>query len=304
MSVLFVNAQHYEQYYDYMWHRTEPGYARYYTLIEKKDSLWQRKDYFLHERKLQMIGSYTDTSCKVSQGDFKYYHANGYLESMGSYKNGKKDGLWLGYHENGVIADSTVYINGIAKGTSLQWYSNGYMSDSAVWNMDSSGVAVGWFNNGNVSYAGRYAAGYKRNGRWQYFHNNAILSAIEVYNNGYLIDKKYFDEDGKPVNDTTNKDSPATFAGGSKAWQKYLLKNVYFPGQYKLENADYAVVVVAFTVNEKGEVADAEVVVPLHPDFDKIALEAIKKSPKWSPAISHNRNVPYRMKQQVTFSQE
>jgi beta-xylosidase len=68
----------------------------------------------------------------------------------------------------------------------------------------------GWFDNGNPSYAGRLAPDYKSYGKWQYFHKNGQTSAFELYNNGSLVDRQYFDEAGQPVLDTTNKDrSPA-----------------------------------------------------------------------------------------------
>ena len=262
---LMINAQHYERYYNYKWRRCEPIEARFYTELDKKDSLWERKDYFIHEKNLQMIGSYTDTSCKISEGHFEYYYSNKNLQSVGSYKNGKKDGLWLDFYPNRMMQDSIVYVEGNKSGSSLEWHSNGYMMDSAVWNDNGSGVEVSWFDNGNASSAGRYSAGYKQNGKWQYFHKNGKPAATELYNEGTLIDKKYFDEDGNPVADTTNRDKPAEFSGGNAAWQKYLLKHTYFPTQYKFDNADKAVVVIEATVDEDGNMTDVTVNTPLYP---------------------------------------
>ncbi|MEO9145014.1 MAG: energy transducer TonB [Ginsengibacter sp.] len=56
-------------------------------------------------------------------------------------------------------------------------------------------------------------------------------------------------------------------------------------------------------VNEDGQIINAEVTVPLHPEFDKIALEAVKNSPKWLPAISQNRKVYSKLRETVTFLQ-
>jgi hypothetical protein len=56
-------------------------------------------------------------------------------------------------------------------------------------------------------------------------------------------------------------------------------------------------------VDEEGLIQDAEVTGSLHPDFDKIALEAIKNSPKWIPAIDHNRKIKAYRRQPVTFAQ-
>lgn len=304
LQLLYVNAQHIERFYDFRWQPCDAGSARFYTELDKKDSLWERKDYFIHERSLQMKGNYTDTSCKIATGNFVYYYANKRLESQGAYMNGKKDGLWLDYYPNGIMQDSIVYKSGNKTGTSLAWHSNGYLQDSAVWQNDGSGVEISWFDNGNPSAAGRFSAGYKMNGKWQFFHKNGKLSALELYDNGVLTDKQYFDEDGYGLTDTTNKDKAAEFPGGNSAWQKYLSKHLYFPTQYKFENADKAVVVIRAVIDEDGNLTDAEVNTPLYPAFDDIALNAVKKSPKWQPAIQHNRRVKYAFSQPVYFSQE
>ena len=301
---LIVSAQHYERYYNYKWQPCEPIQARFYTELNKKDSLWERKDYFIHEQSLQMSGSYTDTTCKIAEGHFEYYYSNRRLQSVGSYKNGKKDGLWLDYYPNQMMQDSIVYVDGNRSGTTLWWHPNGYMRDSAVWNSDGSGVEISWFDNGNPSSAGRYSAGNNQHGKWQYFHKNGKPSAIELYDKGSLVDKKYFDEDGNPLSDTTSRDRPAEFVGGNAAWLKYLTKHVYFPTQYKFDNADKAVVVVEATVDEDGNITDVELNTPLYPAFDEIALKAVRTSPKWQPAIEHNRRVKYRFLQAIVFEQD
>ncbi len=233
-----------------------------------------------------------------------YYYSNRSLQSKGSYTHGKKDGLWLDYYPNGMLRDSIAYNMGNKTGNSYAWHSNGFMQDSAVWNNDGSGVEVSWFDNGNVASAGRFSAGYNQNGKWQFFHKNGKLSALEVYHDGVLTDKQYFDEDGNGIADTTNKDRAAEFPGGMKAWQKYLSKNLYFPTQYKFENADKAVVVVSALIDEDGNISDVEINTPLYPAFDDIALKVVKKSPKWQPAIQHNRRVTYTILQAVYFTQE
>lgn len=298
-----ASAQKIEQYFDYLWHKTDAATARFYSVMKKKDSVWERKDYFIHEQRLQMQGSYTDTSCKLAHGDFVFYHASGFPESKGRYVNGKREGLWLRYSPNGFMQDSTTYLHGKPIGTSLSWHSNGYMSDSAVYNSDGSGVAVSWFDNGSVAAAGRYGPDFKKTGKWQFFYRNGMVSALETYNADTITAKQYFDEKGQPLADTTSKDRVATFAGGDKAWMKFMLKQLYFPEQYKFTNADKLVVVVDATIDEEGNVTDIDVSSPLHPAFDQIAVNMMKKSPKWIPAIAHNRTVKYRVRQAVFFEQ-
>ena len=202
-----------------------------------------------------------------------------------------------------MMQDSATYVNGTVIGIRLGWYPNGFPSDSSSFNADGSGMSITWFDNGNPASAGLYTTGTKQQGKWKYFHRNGQLSSIEDYAVGQLLSKQYFDENGMALSDTTTKEKEAQFPGGNKAWQKYLLKQLYFPTEYKITNADQAVVVVDWVVNEDGTVSDVKVTSPLHPAFEKIAVEAISKSPKWEPAISHNRTIKAYRRQPVTFSQ-
>ena len=309
LSVLLIGfssnlyAQKIEKFFDYQWNPCEANMARFYAMIEHTDSGWLRHDYFLVEKKLHMKGLYNDSACKMANGHFYFFDTNGILESTGQYRDNKKDGIWFGFYSNGFYSDSTVYASGEPTGTSLQWYKNRYLSDSSVYNTDGNAVSVSWFDDGAVSSAGRLNALHQNHGKWQFFHRNGKLSATEIYDNGKLVDRKYFAEDSSPITDTTDYTNCAIFPGGIPAWTKFLEKKLYFPNNYQIVNRDKAVVVVVFTVDENGDVKDVKLQTPFHPAFDDIAVSIIKKSPKWLPAISHNRKVPYKHTQTINFTQ-
>ncbi|MFL5739644.1 MAG: energy transducer TonB [Flavisolibacter sp.] len=306
LVVTSLSAQKIEKYYDYTWKEVQdPTRARFYSLIEKKDSVWSRRDYYIHERTIQMQGYYKDRDCKTEHGEFTYYFNNGKLQMIGSYVNGNKSGSWITYHENGMMSDSVYYDeHGWIMGTSLGWHENGVMSDSTIIYPDGSGLSISWWDNGNPSAAGRYAPGKKLHAKWQYFYSNGKLSSEEVYDQGTLVNKQYYDEEGRKLSDTTTRDRTASFPGGLKEWQKYLERHIYFPPQYKFTNGDEAVVIVRFAVNEEGVVSEVTVTSSLHPDFDKIAVDVIKHSPKWDPALSHNRRIKEYRLQPVGFVQQ
>jgi hypothetical protein len=297
-----AHAQKVEKYYDYHWQETDPANAHFYSVGQQTDSGWHRMDYYVHASSLQMDGYYTDSTCKVANGRFFYYYANKKLKNRGRYLDGKKEGLWITVYSNGMMEDSTVYKGGKATGISLGWYRDGMPADSSVWNADGSGVKVSWFDNGNPAEAGRYTAGFKQQGRWQYFHDNGKISATELYDHGVLKDKKYFNDQGAPVSDTADKSQKAAFPGGQAAWVKFVSGHIYFPPGYKIVNGEQVVVEVSAMIDEQGNVKDAEVSLPFHPDFDRIALEGFEKSPKWIPAQNHNRNVAQAVRQPLLFS--
>lgn len=297
-------AQQTQRFYDYQWKETDVAHARFYSVMEPTDSGWHRMDYFLHEpSSLQMEGWFEDTASKVGNGKFTYVYPNKKILSTGYNLHGKKQGLWLSFHPNGMMADSTIYDNGNQTGTRLAWYATGYISDSSVLQKDGSGVQVGWFDNGTPSYAGMLSEGRQQHGKWKYWHKNGKVSAIEIYDHGKLLDKQYFDTTGSALTDTTTKDRNAAFKGGTKDWLKYLGNHLTFPENYRITNSDLAVVELTMTVDEDGNVQDAFINVPFYPPFEKIALDVVRRSPKWTPAISHNRRVRSTFRQAVVFSQ-
>lgn len=301
MAIYSAGAQTIEKYYDYNGKQCEPSAARFFSTVTKTDSGYNRSDYFIRGKTLQMTGKYSDADCNIPNGYFRSFYFNGIEEAEGAYLEGEKEGLWMHYHPNQMMKDSGFYRGGQQLGTSLSWHRNGFISDSTTLKDNGSGVQVRWFDNGGISSAGQYSAGRKQHGKWNYFHNTGVVSAIESFQHGRSIDRTYFDEDGRSVADTTSKDREATFPGGVSAWLKYLSKKTSFPLQYKYIYDDKAIVIVSFAVSEDGSVVEAYVSTPLLPEFDKIAEDAVMQSPKWIPAISHNRKIKSWFRQPVTF---
>ncbi|MBS1917090.1 MAG: hypothetical protein JST87_12505 [Bacteroidetes bacterium] len=296
-------CQKIEKYYDYQWKETSASSASFYAIIEKTDSGWHRTDFYIDGGSLQMEGFYKDSACKISHGRFSFFYPNRKLQTIGMYKDGKKQGVWLSFYSDGLMSDSLTYDNGTLAGICMQWYRTGYASDSSNLNEDGSGTKVSWFDNGNVSFAGYFSQGHRPHGKWKFFHRNGNLSETEVYDHGRLLEKQYYNENQKLLQDTTNKDKPAEFPGGLKAWQIYLERKLQFPEQFKITNSDMVVIVVDATINEDGKLSDIETRVPFHPAFNKIAMDVMKRSPTWIPAIDHNRKVKYHISQPIMFTQ-
>jgi Uncharacterized protein conserved in bacteria len=302
LSVTQLHAQKTEKFYDFRWKECKTNEARFYSLIEKIDSGYCRKDFFIRERKLQMYGNYKDSLLQIRTGKFYFFYANGNPLAVERFVNNKKEGLTLAFHNNKMLKDSCVYSHGKQIGLRLSWHSNGILSDSIYTNADGSGFAVSWFDNGSISSRGKYSAGHNQDGLWKYYHKNGKISSLETYHDSVLIDKKYFDEEGIQMNDTTNHDRLASYAKDSTDWIKYLRKNTYYPFNQKIINGDEAVVVVTFTVNEDGMIENVYTSTPFSEKFDRVVVQAIKNSPGWYPAINHNRTVKSVFNQIVYFS--
>lgn len=303
-SSFIAVAQTEELYFDWKYKRCAPDKARFVSIRKQTDSGWLCNDFYYTEKHpLYMKGLYEDKDRKIQNGWFTYYFPNGAIFNTGRYIKKQKEGLWLGYHYNGIMSDSIVYEAGQRKGTAMFWYRNGYISDSAVYNNDGTGVSVSWFDNGQPAEYGKTLNG-KKEGKWQFFDIAGNKAAQEEYKEDTLISRIYFDEKGNALTDTANRDAPASFAGGTAAWQKYVYKNLQFPPGYKLVNAEIVTVVVGAIVNEDGSVTDAFVQIPFNAVFDKEALRLFKKSLRWIPAIKNNRKVKTLIRQPVSFAQK
>ena len=303
ISINAAVAQSDLKYYDYNWKPCPPEQARFLSESVKTDSGYYHRDYFIHEKSLQMAGLYMDAEGKIRHGQFYYFHPNKNIESFGKYREGKKHGLWLSYHNSGMMEDSTWYDNGEPVGISMSWWPNGTPHDSIHYNPDGTAVHVSWFDNGAPAAAGRYVMKKIPVGKWQYFHMNGKLSALKTYANGQVTESLLYDEDGNLMPIGADRDRDAEFPGGSTGWTKYVRKNVFFPDKFVITNADQAVVVVSFSVDADGNVGDAWVSTPFYPEFDRIALKAVQNAPKWKPAIRHNRRIKTWYRQAITFTQ-
>jgi TonB family protein len=279
----------------------KPEDARFMSLTDKTDSGWVRRDFYLSTKKTYMKGLYKDSTLKIQNGWFRYFYVNQILSSQGNFVNGKKEGLWLSYHYNGMMKDSIVYVKGHIR-TAIAWYSNGTPSDSVEVGADETGVERGWFDNGQPSYSGRIFRDRKEK-KWQYFHRNGQLAAIEEYEQDKLLSRIYYDEAGVQLADTTNRDMYAEFKGGVKKWRSFLAAKLEFPPGVTLKNTEKITVVVNATIDEEGNISDAYVSVPVHPKFDEEALRVFKRSPQWVPAIANNRHVKHYIRQPITFGQ-
>jgi hypothetical protein len=302
-SAITYSQKKIEIYYDYQWKKCQPVDARFYSIALNTDTGWYEVNYYINLKKLQRVGLFEDKECLIRNGTFYWFYPDGTLKSTGTYVHNKKNGVWMNYFPDKSVKDSLNYIDGNLTGVSLGWYNNGSSRDSSNLDTKGNGVYVSWFDNGNPSSAGKYIEFDKQQGKWQYFHKNGKLSSLETYDHNILLDKNYFDDKGNPMSDTSGVDLPTQFNGGDKAWGKYMSRNLHFPNAYEIENNSQAMVVVIATVNEEGKVIDVELSVPLFSVFDKIALDAVKNSPAWQPAESHNRKVYGSFTQTVCFSQ-
>lgn len=91
--------------FDTEWKEISKKYANYYRTVKKTDKGFLISDYYLNGN-VQMITEASQINPLIKNGKCTYYYKNLIKGSCGSYKNGKKDGVWIEYFNNG--KDSSV----------------------------------------------------------------------------------------------------------------------------------------------------------------------------------------------------
>lgn len=90
------------------------------------------------------------------------------------------------------------------------------------------------------------------------------------------------------------------FPGGDAAMMKYLSENVKYPA-LAIKAQEQGRVVVSFTVEKDGAVADVKVARSVTPTLDAEAVRVIKAMPKWVPGKQDDQPVRVRYNVPVSF---
>lgn len=89
------------------------------------------------------------------------------------------------------------------------------------------------------------------------------------------------------------------YPGGMPAWSAFLYRNLVYP-QQAIDNGQQGTVYVQFIVDTNGQVSNVTAISGPE-ELRAAAVNVIKKSGRWTPAIQNGRNVKSYKKQPVTF---
>jgi protein TonB len=94
----------------------------------------------------------------------------------------------------------------------------------------------------------------------------------------------------------------AKFPGGAGEWRKFLERNLnsQVPNDNGAPAGRYTVI-VSFLVDKDGNISEVRAENDPGHGTAPEAVRAIKKGPKWIPAVQNGRNVIYRQRQSITF---
>jgi periplasmic protein TonB len=110
------------------------------------------------------------------------------------------------------------------------------------------------------------------------------------------------DSTKKQVDDTSIVDTvdiQSTFPGGLPAWKNFLQRNLRYP-QRAIDQRIEGTVLLKFIVCQDGTVCDIQAV--SGPEaLRETAINVLKKTPNWVPALQNGKVVKSYKKQPITF---
>ena len=291
-------------------HPTSAPKAVFHLKVYKEktgDKLWKRDMYTKIEKVLSSSGYSSDETGLINEGQYKSFMNKGEIYQTGTYANGKEEGEWITYHEGGKIYRKYHYHEGKLVGLNLSWYESGKLLDSFALDNAGTGPGVGYSQDGQLMYEGRFTKGTK-NGLWKYFYDlPGIHESLEVV---FIADSattvKCFTETGAEQNHECYYERDAEFPGGDRAWASYIIDAIgdnNSLGKHIKDQVMYTAV-VRFIVSKEGKIVDPSVEDPRNKKLDKIAERIIRNSPRWIPAIEFNQKVNAYRRQPITFRVE
>jgi antitoxin component YwqK of YwqJK toxin-antitoxin module len=260
--------------YDHNWEEI-PGPPASYYRIGYRDSLgrWQGavRDYYISGA-IQMKGTYKDDK---RDGVFLYYSDHNTYTSAGRYRNNRSVGKWETYHTNGRLASEVYY-------TDRYFLKNLWDSTGHQWVKDGEGKEIQRYANGVVAAEGEYKDGYKE-GYWYGRHENGEMYYEENYHQGRLIHGRSRSLKGESVVYDASSEYPLP-EGGYKKLNNYLREEAS-----RVSTTLRGTVRLSFRVTTDKVLADIEVESSLSPELDEKAKEILRNGPAWIPAREHGQ---------------
>lgn len=99
----------------------------------------------------------------------------------------------------------------------------------------------------------------------------------------------------------TKVEDEASFPGGPAKWAAYIQKAISADID-KFDETDFGTCVIRFIVDKDGTVRDVEATTMKGSHLAQVSVDAIRKGPKWIPAMQNNIPVNAYRLQPVTLS--
>lgn len=161
------------------------------------------------------------------------------------------------------------------------------------------GLLVRYFENGLIEDSIFYENNSRTKEIFHYYQNGKLW--VHCRQQGKSEVCKGFDENGNLIDDFIYS-KEAEFPGGNEGWLTYLSNGLgkFNPGKRGAPVGTYTVVVM-FIVGKDGSLMEIKAETKFGYGMEDKAIEIIKRSPRWDPAIMRNKKVNAYRRQPLTF---
>jgi protein TonB len=171
-----------------------------------------------------------------------------------------------------------------------------------------NGMAAYYNIRGYVDSTGYFVNGVQQ-GKWFYYADAGWPMQEKEYQDGVVTGFKDIDirptapGDPAPPSSPDNHEVESKFPGGDHAWQQYLAKNMKIPDEVITDAPGNLneTVIVGFTIGLAGDATDILIVKSRLFGLDKLAIDLVKNSGKWTPATKDGIPVLSYKRQPIVF---
>lgn len=229
--------------------------------------------------KIVVRASFTDTTLNTYHGLYQSFYLNGLKNEKGNYDKGMMTGVWMHWDTTGHIIDSTTYDRD-HKLDSTKFY---YYKTGVLMQQDFT----------DVVHNTKEVRSYTDSGRL----------ASEVFFRGEKgIQKVYKKESVQTDSLFTRAEEEATFPGGDLAFNFLVQKAILKHEDELLDAGKSGTCSIRFIIDTDGNVTNVEPITMVGTKLAKVAVNAIRNSPKWKPAIQYGKKVKAYREQPVSFA--
>ena len=225
------------------------------------------------------------------------HDASGNIRMKGTYKNNKRDGVFLYYSDHNTHSEAGRYVDGRRFGKWETFHPNGKIAGEVFYNsgyfvrslwdslgnrlvVDGNGREIQRYPNGVVAVEGEYRHGVKE-GYWYGRHPNGELYFEENFNQGKLVAGK-----SRTLQDETFVYDESSLSpmpeGGFENFHAYVKARAK-----EVDPDELGHVKISFRVTRKGVLTDLTLEQRATPALDAKAKEIILNGPRWLPARRH-----------------